>query len=169
MRSLSLLIIFCSCCFGSAGMADEGRDFTLYLVRHAEKQQDGSRDPQLNEAGTRRAAQLSTWFQDKSIRDIWSSDFHRTRDTARPLGSSLGLELNIYDPRQLPDLSERLLDRQRNALVVGHSNTTPELAQLLCQCDIDQMDESEYDRLIVVSIVDGKPIVKTLNQARLFK
>lgn len=169
MRGLLLLIFLCLGCFGSASKADSGSDFTLYLVRHAEKQLDGSRDPFLDEAGTSRAEKLSGWFQDKSIRDIWSSDFHRTRDTVKPLLSSIGLELTIYDPRQLADLSGKLLNRQNNALVVGHSNTTPELARLLCGCDIDPMDETEHDRLIVVSIVDGEPSVTTLHQSRLFR
>ena len=169
MRTLLLLIFLCLGCFGCASTADNGSDFNLYLVRHAEKQQDGSRDPFLDEAGISRAEKLSLWFQDKSIRDIWSSDFHRTRDTAKPLLSSLGLELTIYDPRQLADLSEKLLNRQNNALVVGHSNTTPELARLLCECEIDPMDETEHDRLIVVSILNGEASITTLHQAWLFK
>jgi broad specificity phosphatase PhoE len=58
-------------------------NFELYLVRHAEKQADGSRDPELTEAGTHRADNLAGWFEDKNISDIWSSDYKRTRDTAK--------------------------------------------------------------------------------------
>jgi phosphohistidine phosphatase SixA len=152
------------CLIGISFAAEETGGYTLYLVRHAEKQLDGSRDPVLTEAGQKRADQLANWFRDKGIRDVWSSDYHRTRDTAKPLLSSLGLELKYYDPGDLPALSKNLLDSQLNALIVGHSNTTPDLARLLCRCEIDDMDESEYDRLIVILIGSGKSKVKILRQ-----
>ena len=53
--------------------------FTLYLVRHAEKQQDGSRDPELTDIGNQRSVKLASWFSDKNIKDVWSSDYKRTR------------------------------------------------------------------------------------------
>jgi phosphohistidine phosphatase SixA len=152
------------CSVSSTGMAEQQNSFTLYLVRHAEKQADGSRDPALTDAGKRRAEQLATWFQDKNLEDVWSSDYRRTRDTVAPLVADSGLELSIYDPRELQALAGTLLDKHHNALVVGHSNTTPELARLLCQCVVAEMDESEYDRLIVVTVSAGGTAVKTLTQ-----
>ena len=160
-----ILLILLICCLTACTTAPASKEnFELYLVRHAEKQADGSRDPELTKAGTLRAENLAGWFEDKAIRDIWSSDYRRTRDTAKPTRSRLGLKLKIYDAHDLPALSETLLSNQNNAFVVGHSNTTPELARLLCNCDIDDMDDSEYDRLIVVSVIDGIPHAKTLQQ-----
>ncbi len=144
-------------------------NFTLYLIRHAEKQPDGSHDPVLTMAGKNRSKQLAEWFRDKDIADIWSSDYRRTRDTAKPLLTQLGLELSIYDPRDQTALVRNLLDRQHNALVVGHSNTIPELARLLCKCTITDMDESEHDRLIVITIVDGAAKTNILEQNQLFQ
>ncbi len=163
-----ILLILLICCLTACTTAPASKDnFELYLVRHAEKQADGSRDPELTEAGTQRAENLTVWFEDKNINDIWSSDYKRTRDTAKPTVSKLGLELNIYDPRDLNALSETLLRNQNNALIVGHSNTTPELARLLCDCDIEDMDESEYDRLIVISIGNSGAQDRTLTQNNL--
>lgn len=164
---LSLIALVC-CLTGSAVASDHGDEFTLYLVRHAEKQADGSRDPNLTEAGEQRAKFLAAWLKNKQIGDIYSSGYQRTIGTARPLASELGLLLHIYDPQDQSELVERLLDRQDNAFVVGHSNTIPELARMLCGCTIDDIDESEYDRLIVVSIDGSKTEVKTLNQDELF-
>ena len=65
-------------------------------------------------------------------------------------------------------LAEQLKSNGQNSYVVGHSNTTPELARLLCECSIVEMDESEYDRLIVISIDDGKVHAEILNQGDLF-
>jgi len=167
VRSRVLLFLLI-CCLAACTTAPAPKDnYELYLVRHAEKQADGSRDPELTEAGTHRAENLASWFEDKGIRDIWSSDYKRTRDTAQPTLARLGLELNIYDPRDLPALGETLFSNQNNALIVGHSNTTPELARLLCNCDIEDMDESEYDRLIVISVINGETQAKIFQQHQL--
>jgi broad specificity phosphatase PhoE len=141
--------------------------FTLYLVRHAEKQADGSHDPALTTDGEQRAKRLATWLSDKDIEDIYSSSYRRTVATAQPVATELGLLLFIYDPGNQPLLVERLLTRQDNALVVGHSNTIPELARMLCKCEIADMDEGEYDRLIVITIEGNQARTKTLNQAKL--
>ena len=90
-------------------------------------------------------------------------------DTANPLLIQSGLELSLYDPGVQTVLVKHLLDRQHNALVMGHSNTIPELARLLCQCAITAMDESEHDRMIVISVSDGEAKVRTLQQNRLFQ
>jgi len=164
VRFWIILFLLAGCLTACQTAPGPNDTFKLYLVRHAEKQADGSRDPELTETGKLRSANLANWFEDKNIRDVWSSDYKRTRDTAKPTLSRLGLELNIYDPGDLPALRKVLLSNQNNALIVGHSNTTPELARLLCQCDIDDMDDSEYDRLILISIIDGEAHIDTLRQ-----
>jgi len=165
-----LLTLLIACCFSSSVVAeDTSSRYKLYLIRHAEKEPDGSRDPVLTEAGKQRSEQLAKWFQDKDIKDIWSSDYHRTRDTVKPLLKNLGLALNNYDPGNQSVLVNQLHDRQRNALIVGHSNTIPELARLLCKCKIADMDDSEHDRLIVVAVVDGATMIGTLQQNVLFQ
>ncbi len=167
---LRILIFLLTCCFiGNTFATDKNNTYTLYLIRHAEKQAGGSRDPALTEIGKNRSEQLTVWFQDKNITEIWSSDYKRTRDTAKPLATGLGLDLSIYDPRNLPDLVKKLLYNQRTALIAGHSNTTPELARLLCDCFIEDMDESEHDRMIVISIDNAETRVKTLQQNHLFQ
>lgn len=169
MRASILTLLF-ACCFSLDVVAvDASHSYALYLIRHAEKQLDGSSDPGLTEAGKHRSEQLAKWFQDKDIEDIWSSDYRRTRDTANPLLIQSGLELSLYDPDVQTVLVKHLLDRQHNALVMGHSNTIPELARLLCQCAITAMDESEHDRMIVISVTDGEAKVRALQQNRLFR
>jgi phosphohistidine phosphatase SixA len=163
-----ILLIVCSC-FGSINASGNDSSYTLYLVRHAEKQVDGGKDPALTEQGKHRSEQLAAWFLDKDINEVWSSDYKRTRDTAGPLLSALDLNLTHYDPRKLPVLVKKLQASRNNAVVVGHSNTTPELAGLLCECVIPDMDESEYDRLIVVTVIDGVSRVESLTQNTLFQ
>lgn len=169
MKAFLLALLIAYCCSANAVAADTNSRYTLYLIRHAEKQLDGSRDPVLTEVGRHRARQLADWFQGKNIEDTWSSDYYRTRDTVKPLLAQLGLELSIYDPGDQTVLVRQLHRRQHNALIVGHSNTIPELARLLCQCSIADMDESEHDRLIVITVVDGVTMVRTLQQNHLFR
>ena len=166
-RLLPLLALACCLAFGHAAVAEDA--FSLYLVRHAEKRDDGSRDPALTTEGQQRADKLAAWLEDKSIKNVWSSDYRRTRDTALPTAGTLGLGLNLYDPLKHPVLIRNLLGQRHTALIVGHSNTIPELARLLCECKIDDMDESEYDRLIVITVEAGQARAETLNQADLFQ
>ena len=55
----------------------------------------------------------------------------RTRDTATPSIEGLGIELSLYDPGNLEELAKELLLVPGRYLVVGHGDTTPELARLL--------------------------------------
>ena len=169
MRTVFLTLLI-TCCFSANAIAiDSHSHYKLYLIRHAEKQLDGSKDPVLTAVGQHRSEQLAKWFQNKNIDDVWSSNYHRTRDTVEPLLTESGLELSLYNPGDQSVLVKKLLDRQHNALIVGHSNTIPELARLLCECSITAMDESEHNRLIVVAVDGGEMMVETLQQNLLFQ
>jgi len=49
MRIQTLIVLLLCCFIGETFAADTPDSFTIYLVRHAEKQADGSRDPELTE------------------------------------------------------------------------------------------------------------------------
>lgn len=127
----------------------------IYLTRHAEKQSDGTRDPSLTEQGKDRAELLAKQLQDKKITAIYSSDYQRTKQTAKPLAKKLGIEVSIYDPRKLQEFADNLKTRNDNILVVGHSNTTPALAYYLGGDAFGDIDESEYDRLYHLKVSNG--------------
>jgi len=161
-----LALIFCLTAVACAGNAND--HYKLYLVRHSEKLLDDGDDPGLTEEGKQRSIKLAGWLRDKDIEDIWSSDYLRSRDTAAPLVAMLRLPLELYDPRDLSALVGTLRERRNTALVVGHSNTTPDLARLLCVCIIGDMDDSDYDQLIVVSVSGEDRSVEILSQDALF-
>jgi len=168
MKALILSTLLAISLSVSADSEDTYSKYTLYLIRHAEKELDGSRDPVLTEVGKNRAEQLAKWFQSKGLEDIWSSDYHRTRDTVKPLLAKTGRKLMIYDPGDQTVLVKQLKDRQQTALIVGHSNTIPELARLLCKCTIADMEDTEHNRLIVISIIDDAVMARTMKQNHLF-
>jgi len=122
----------------------------FFLVRHAEKA-DQSDDPPLTDEGQARARTLAGMLRDVGVGSVYSSDFVRTRDTAAPLASDLGLEVTLYNPNQLPELATALLSSPGRHLVVGHSNTTPELAGLLGGEPGSPIPEDEYSRLYVLT------------------
>ena len=121
----------------------------LFLVRHAEKG-DGA-DPPLTEAGQRRAQTLARMLAESGIGHIHSTDYVRTRETAAPVAERLGLEVRIYDPARLEELADKLLHEGGRHLVVGHSNTTPELVSVLGGDPGEPIEDAwEYDRLYLV-------------------
>lgn len=124
----------------------------VFLVRHAEKV-DESADPELSEAGAERAADLAAALRDAGIERIHSSDYIRTRDTAAPVAAALGIEVELYDPRDLSSLIDLLTRAGGRHLVVGHSNTTPAaVEQLGGEPGGAIVEGTEYDRLYVVTI-----------------
>ena len=105
-------------------------DATYYLVRHAEKTK-AETDPALTEVGAKRAQDLAMRLKGVPLTKIYSSDYIRTRDTAAPIAGEKNLDVVIYNPRDLEGVSKNLLTETGHILVVGHSNTTPELSKLL--------------------------------------
>ncbi len=123
---------------------------TIYLVRHAEKVSEG-RDPGLTLAGAARAAKLTDRLSEVDLTKVWSSDYQRTRSTAEPIAKAHGLELHIYNPGQLVEFADLLLAEGGEVLVVGHSNTTPDMVRLLGgDAGSPIADAWEYDRLYTV-------------------
>ena len=101
-----------------------------WVVRHLDTPQ-GERDPDLLPAGQRAAALLADRLGGERVRAIYVSDFRRTRQTAAPLAARLGLTPIVYDPADTPALIARVRGGPHPALIVGHSNTVPDIiAQL---------------------------------------
>lgn len=144
-----ILTIFMSGCQPSTETPTYAPESVFFLVRHSEKV-DESEDPPLTDRGRRRAETLRSMLRDSGIGAIYSSDFVRTRDTAHPLAEELGMEIILYDPNELDELSQKLLDSSGRTLIVGHSDTTPVLAGLLGGEPGSEISLDEYDRLYML-------------------
>ena len=99
----------------------------LFLVRHAEKV-DNSRDAALSAAGEARAHALAEKLGDAGITAIFATQLQRTQQTAAPLADKLHLKVQVHEAKDTPGLV-KLLEAQDRALVVGHSDTLPEIAK----------------------------------------
>lgn len=134
-----------------------------FLVRHAEKVAEPTGDPPLTGQGQRRAAALADLLADAGIVAVWSTDYARTRDTAAPIAERLGLVPSLYDPGDLPGFANALRAAGGRVLVVGHSNTTPQLIALLGGDPGTPIDDAtEYDRLYIVVQAPGGPVTTLL-------
>jgi len=143
-----LTLILTTLVFHSVAM--ESRE--IYLIRHAEKQSDGNKNPSLTKEGIKRAENIAQMLADKNISVIYSSNYKRTKETAAPLAEKLNLEITIYDPRKLKEFAKELLNSRGNVLVVGHSNTTPDLSVFLGGKSFGEIEESEYNRIYRLDI-----------------
>lgn len=135
----------------------EGEEETLvFLVRHAERADDGGmdseEDPPLSGAGEARAELLSRMLKDAGLTRIYSSDYVRTRATAERLAEATGLPIETYDVRNLGTFADQLSTTPGRHLVVGHSNTTPELVAALGGDPRGEIETLEYDRLYLLVI-----------------
>ena len=133
------------------------KPFVVFLVRHAEKA-DLTEDPELTPAGKVRSLELAKMLRSANIDYVHSSDFIRTRETAAPTSQEFGLTTNIYDPGDLEALATMIRETGGRHLVVGHSNSTPNMVAMLGgDPGTDINEASEYDRLyIVTTSIDGQ-------------
>jgi broad specificity phosphatase PhoE len=102
----------------------------FYVVRHLNTP-EGQRDPDLAAEGRRVAALLAGWFGEAPPQAIYVSHYRRARQTAAPLAARLGLTPIVYDPADTPGLVARVRAGPLPALVVGHSNTVPDVVAAL--------------------------------------
>ncbi len=154
MKIFSSIFVFVILSFLVAGQAKA--DATIYLVRHAEKQTDGTKDPHLTERGERRAAYLAQQLALANITKIYSSNYKRTLETAKPLSELLGVSVELYDPTKLVEFAQAMKKETGQILIVGHSNTTPQLTALLSGLEVDEMDESEYENMYHLVLIGDK-------------
>jgi 2,3-bisphosphoglycerate-dependent phosphoglycerate mutase len=127
---------------------------TFILVRHAEKANDGTKDPALNEAGLIRAQALAKLMQATKVDAIYTTPYKRTRNTVTPLAAAKGFDVLEYNKIEEMDV---ILKKYSGGTVIvcGHSNTVPAIANYLIGKDSYlAFDDSEYGNIIIVSLVE---------------
>lgn len=149
-----LVLAWCAV-HGSAGAT------SIYLTRHAEKAATGT-DPALTSEGHVRATHIAATLKDAKIKHIYSTSYLRTKQTAQPLATYLSLPVTIYDGSQLATFAQQLRALPDNALVVGHSDTTPALIEQLGGDPGSAIAETEFDRLYQLHFSADGSVTTTL-------
>jgi len=132
----------------------------VILVRHAETEfpadAENPRNPFLHEVGLAQAARLAELLAPAGLDHVFSTEYRRTWSTATPTAHAVGLEVEAYDPRDLPGFAAQLKTMHGRILVVGHSNTTPMLVEALGGDPGEPIDEAtEFNRLYTLTWRDG--------------
>jgi broad specificity phosphatase PhoE len=141
-----------------------GAQQLVFVVRHAERADGGAAggamatpaDPPLSAAGEARAAKLATMLADAGIKAIYSTEFRRTQDTAKPLAQRLGMTVETVAAREAAALVERVKASHAADVVfiVGHSNTVPAIIKAFGGPAVEVGDD-EYDSLFVIVPATG--------------
>lgn len=127
----------------------------IYLVRHFQKQAataQSGKDVELTEEGLSNAERLAQHLKTKNITSIYSTNYKRTKQSAKPTSEFLNLPVSEYDPRDLETFAMQLLGTQENHLIVGHSNTTGVLFGLL-GCEAISLSEDDYGDIMLLKRV----------------
>lgn len=133
---------------------------TIYLVRHAEKElADGAKNPELTSIGKFRAENIAKQLSKVGITTVFSTDYNRTMQTARPTADLLNLDIQHYDPSKLVDFADKIKKMDETILIVGHSNTTPKLTSLISGQVVKPISEDEYDNLYQIIITENQSIL----------
>lgn len=125
---------------------------TIFLARHAEKSDAPGGDPKnpdLSPAGRTRAESLGRMLKDAGVVAIFATEYKRTQQTAEEVRRATGATLTITPAKEMATLIEQLKSLDRNAVVIGHSNTLPEIIKGLGVETPISIAESDYDNLLI--------------------
>lgn len=98
----------------------------IYVMRHLHTPA-GVSDPDLTAEGFKYAEAVSQWFRRDPPDVIYVSSTKRAQQTARPLARRLKIAPKVYDPRDTPALIAAVTKEPGTVLIVGHSNTVPDI------------------------------------------
>ena len=161
-----IALLICAGVFSQLTTAqDDFKPKTVFLIRHAEKEDEPRQDPPLKKEGVARSQELARLLGNAGIKAIYTSQFARTKLTAEPLAAKLGLttatislKSNPANPRLIAEEStaevvNRLLQGPgENVLVVGHSNSIPDVIKMLGGDVVPTIDERKFDDLFIVTV-----------------
>ncbi len=152
IMAVILIALLCS----APVLAQNSTTTTFVLIRHAEKViTPPSNDPELSAEGLKRAEKLAAMLQATPFAAVYSTPFKRTINTAKPLAQAQGLTIQHYDTKANAAFLDSLLQKHAGAtvLVVGHSNTIPQLLNaLIGREQYQSFSDTDYDNIFLVSL-----------------
>ena len=124
---------------------------TIFLARHAEKADAAAdpKNPDLSPAGRTRAEALARMLKDAGVVAIFTSEYSRTQQTAEEVRRASGANVTVVPAKDVAALVDKLRAVEGNAVVIGHSNTLPEIIKALGVSNPMTIDDSEYDNLFI--------------------
>ncbi|MCH5720132.1 SixA phosphatase family protein [Niabella hibiscisoli] len=126
----------------------------VFIIRHAEKADEGSKDPSLSVIGKSRAAALAKILSKTKIDAIYSTPYKRTRETVAALSAQSGIPITDYNPMYMDTIASLVSGNRGKTLVfVGHSNTVPLILNRLTKTkEYKDLPETEFDNMWILSL-----------------
>ena len=148
---------------GKINVAEKENTSVYYFIRHAEKDRSDStnKNPSLTIQGLERANKWARFFKDKNIAAVYSTNYKRTQQTALPIAKEQNLEIISYTAKEL--ITEKFIanNKGKNIVIVGHSNTTPELVNsLLGEKKYKDIADRENNNVFIVTLTKNKTTAK---------
>lgn len=139
----------------------------ILVVRHAERADAiagppamMATDPDLSEAGHARAASLASMLKDARITAVFVTEYKRTQQTAAPLAEALGVRPTVVAAKDMAGLVAALKKVDGNALVVGHSNTVPDVITALGVATPVSVSDTDFDNLFIVMLQPSPQVIQ---------
>ena len=137
---------------GSAAIAQQTSTSTgghIFVVRHAEKISEKA--DALSPMGKSRAACLATTLKDANIKAVITSPFERTKQTGAPTAGEFKVEVRTIKADDFDAIAGAARESAKtgDVLIVGHSNTVPQIVKAVGNADV-KVGDSDYDWLFVV-------------------
>ena len=162
---LSALLLSLAVFSQTAIAQEEFKPITVFLIRHAEREDEPRQDPPLKKEGVARSQELARLLSGAGIKAIFTSQFTRTKQTAEPLATKLGLTVTSFTLKSNPsnprliaaestqEVAGKILERSgESVLVIGHSNSIPDVIKMLGGDTVPTIDERKFDDLFIVTV-----------------
>lgn len=126
---------------------------SVIVVRHAERADAKDDASLLSRRGHKRAAALKDLLAAVPLKAVYATEYGRTQQTASPTAQSKGLRLTVTDSEKAPALAAELkaLPDTEDVLVVGHTDTIPDILKGLGVPGAVTVPDGEYDNLFIVT------------------
>ncbi|AXG71007.1 histidine phosphatase superfamily (branch 1) [Kordia sp. SMS9] len=145
--------------------AKETTTSVYYLIRHAEKDRSdkSNKDPELTKQGHNRATYWADVFKEVPFDAIYSTDYNRTKQTAKPTADSKELEIKSYHPSKIKIDKFLKETAGKTVLIVGHSNTTPAFVNRLIRKETyESIKDDNNGNLYIVTLSGDHKTVQLL-------
>jgi len=130
----------------------------FWVLRHAEKGQTPSDDPDLTEAGRQRAEDLARLLGQSGVEVLYATDTRRSQQTLEPLAARLGLVPDVHHIDDPYGMVRKALDGgSANAVLVGHVDTVIMIVEGLGARVHEDFGAVQYDDLFLVTVPPTGP------------
>jgi len=157
-RCIALIALTLSACMASRAPAP---DPAFYVMRHLHK--DAGPDPALTPQGWRCSQRLGEELADAGIRAVYVTVTQRALETGVHVAERADTVPTPYDARDIAGLVARVRATPGSVLIVGHSNTVPDIVEALGGTRPGDLGEGSYGEVWRVERPSGATTVRRID------